>query len=75
MTNKEYVIQELQLTPEQLKKVADLFELHKVAPKMPDFAPMSSFSIEYQFSTIGVCKVMVIGDKRIIINEDEMDNF
>jgi hypothetical protein len=74
MTHKEYVIKELQLTPEQLERVADLFEMHKVAPKMPDLAPMTSFSIEYQFSTIGVAKVMHIGDKEIIINEEDMDN-
>ena len=75
MTSKEYVIKELQLTPEQLEKVATLFQENKVAPKLPDLAPMTSFKIEYQFSTIGVAKIMHIGDKEFIINEDEMDNF
>ena len=46
MTHKEYAIKELQLTPEQLERVADLFETNKVSPKMPDLCPMTSFGIE-----------------------------
>ena len=41
---------------------------------MPDLCPMTTFSIEYQFSTIGVAKIMHIGDRRICINEEDMDN-
>jgi hypothetical protein len=75
MTNKEYVIKEVALTKEQLEMVADLFEKHKVAPKLPDFAPFTEFSIRYQFSSIGVAKILDIGDKHFTLNEDEMDNF
>lgn len=73
--NKEYLKQEVQLTDAQLELVHELFEKHKVAPKLPDLAPFTEFSIRYQFSTIGVAKIMDIGHESICINEDEMDNF
>lgn len=74
MESKDYVKREVQLTEAQLELVYELFEKHRVAPKMPDMAPYTEFSIRYQFSTIGVAKIMDIGGKSICINEDELDN-
>ena len=75
MESKDHVKREVALTEEQLELVYKLYEENRVPPKMPDFAPFSEFSIRYQFSTIGVAKIMDIGDKSFIINEDEMDMF
>ena len=73
MESKDYVKREVSLTEEQLELVYKLYEENRVPPKMPDLAPFSEFSIRYQFSTIGVAKIMDIGDKSFIINEDEID--
>ena len=75
MEPKEYFKRELQLTDEQLELAYEIYKEHRVPPKLPDLAPFSEFSIRYQFSTIGVAKIMDIGDKKFILNEDEMDNF
>ena len=75
MEPKEYFKRELQLTDEQLELAYEIYKEHRVSPKLPDLAPFSEFSIRYQFSTIGVAKIMDIGDKKFILNEDEMDNF
>jgi hypothetical protein len=66
---KEYVKRELLLSDEERERVFDWFQKHKVNPKLPDLCPMTTFNIEYQFSTIGVAKILIIGDKRFIINE------
>ena len=75
MEPKDYFIDELKLTNKQAELAYELYKEHRVNPKLPDLAPFSEFSIRYQFSTIGVAKIMDIGDKSFIINQDEMDNF
>ena len=74
MSDRDYMKRELTLSEEQTDGICDLFEAHRVPPKLPDLAPFTEFSVRYQFSTIGVAKIMDIGDESFIINEEELAN-
>ena len=69
---KEYFANELTLTDVQIDRVYELYKKHAVLVK--DLAPFRVFSIKYEFTSIGVCKILVIGDKSFIINEEELEN-
>ena len=71
---RDYMKRQLVLTELQTGRVYDLFEQHRVPAKLPDLAPYTEFSIRYQFSTIGVAKMLDIGDKSFIINDEELEN-
>jgi hypothetical protein len=71
---KDYVKSELLLSDEERERIFDWFQENKVKPNLPDLCPMTTFKVEYQFSGLGVAKVLHIGDKEFIINEEDLEN-
>lgn len=73
MTEKEYFMQEMKMTDEQLERLWDFYQKNVVCTDKEDFAPMKSFLVEYQFSTIGTAKIAKFGDKRFWIDEEDFN--
>lgn len=71
MTHKEYFMQEMKMTDEQIERVWNFYQenVHNADPE--DCCPMRSFTIEYQFSSIGTAKIAKVGDKSFWIDEEE----
>jgi hypothetical protein len=68
---KEYFKNNINLTDIQLDRLWGFYEEHVICEDLEDYAPMRKFSIEYQFSTIGVAIIAKFGDKKLWINEEE----
>lgn len=75
MTNKEYFFQEMKLSDDELEKLWEFYQENVRVKDGKDICPMRVFDIEYQFSTIGTAKIVKFGDKRFLINEDDVDLF
>ena len=71
MTNKEYFFQEMKMTDEQLERLWNFYQENVRCKDTEVIAPMRSFFIEYQFSTIGAAKIAKFDDKSFWIDEEE----
>lgn len=71
MTNKEYWLQEIKMTSDQLDRAYKFYQDNAVCKDEKETIPMNTFTIEYQFSTIGTAKIMNVNDKTFWIDEEE----
>jgi len=76
MENRTYYHQEMVLNKIQINRVYDIIEKMRNEGKLKGeggFVPMYEFSIRYQFTTIGVAKILDVAGQSFVINEEEMD--
>ncbi len=71
MTNKEYFMQEMKMTNEQIERLWNFYQKEVVCKDSDVTCPMKSFLIEYQFSTIGTAKIAKFDEKSFWIDEEE----
>tara|TARA_R110000822_G_scaffold127454_1_gene262944 strand:+ start:9110 stop:9334 length:225 start_codon:yes stop_codon:yes gene_type:complete len=71
MTNKEYFMQEMKMTDEQLERLWKFYQENVVCKDFEVIAPMKSFLVEYQFSSIGTAKIAKFNDTSFWIDEEE----
>jgi hypothetical protein len=71
MTNKEYFMQEMKMTDVQLERLWDFYQKNVVCKDFKVFAPMKSFSVEYQFSSIETAKIAKFDKTTFWIDEEE----
>jgi hypothetical protein len=68
--SKAYFMKEMKLTDEQLEKLWEFFNSHVVCKDMEAESPMKSFTIEFQFTTLGTAKIASFDDTTCWIDED-----
>lgn len=68
---RDYFMQEMRLTPEQLERSWQFYKEHRRCLNGDTVTPSHNFTIEWQFSSIGTCKVMTVNGKTLWIDEEE----
>lgn len=71
MGEKEYFMQKMKMTDEQLERLWDFYQKNVVCKDRDEICPMRSFLVEYQFSTIGTAKIANFDDISFWIDEEE----
>jgi len=61
----------MKMTDEQLERLWDFYQKNVVCKDLEVISPMKSFSVEYQFSTIGTAKIAKFGNADFWIDEEE----